>query len=373
MRLTSLTAPLALSIGLAAPSGALAAGGPVPPVQGARIAVPGSPDRYFARSAGHDTIVKRTEAGPGSAASELRVSGSYGIPAVAFGGPRTGLSADGRTLVIAAIPRRYPPHTTRLIVLDTPRLAVRARIALPGWSTVDAISPDGRWLYLLHYPSANISTYEVLAYDLVAHRLLAKPVVDPRDRREPMVGFAVTRVMSHGGQWAYTFYFRPSGVPFIHALDTSDRRAVCIDLPSLRNADVSSAHLSLTPDGGMLEVNASGAGVLIDTRTFAVTTNPGSSVATTNTVRSAPAPVRPAPRRRRPARALGSPPWGLIIVSIAALAGLATLLPLAKRRRRVGRVRVPTEAGLGRPHLDRDAHEPADRPADREGDEVPAA
>jgi hypothetical protein len=256
MKRTSLTAPLALWLALLVPQGALAAGGPVAPVQGKYIGVPGSPYRYAAFNARGNTVIKR-QAGSRPAVSELRVSGHYGIPGVDYGGSMTGLSADGRTLVLAELPRSSPPRVTRLLVLATAPLAVRARLTLPGWSTVDAISPDGRWLYLIHFPSSDISRYEVLAYDLPAHRLLAKPVVDPRDH-EPMTGFAINRVMSADGRWAYTLYFRPSGTPFIHALDTAGRRAVCIDLPSGTSADVGNGHLILTPGGTTLHVDANG-------------------------------------------------------------------------------------------------------------------
>jgi hypothetical protein len=310
MKRTLLTAPLAVWLALMVPPGALAAGGPVAPAQGSYIGVPGSPYRYAAFDARGNTVVKRQQAGAGPAVSELRLSGHYGIPGVDYGGSTTGLSADGRTLILAEIPGNGPPRTTRLVVLATSPLAVRTRLTLPGWSTVDAISPDGRWLYLIHYASSDISRYEVRAYDLPARRLLAKPVVDPRDR-EAMTGFAINRVMSAGGRWAYTLYLRPSGVPFIHALDTTGRRAVCIDLPSLSNADAGGAHLGLTPGGTVLQVDTGGVTrAVIDTRTFTVTPGGG---------RSAAAPVRPVARGRRGTRGQGDVPWELIVLSTAAL------------------------------------------------------
>jgi hypothetical protein len=273
MKQTWLTAPLALLLALMVSQGALGAGGPVPPVQGSFISVPGSPYRYAAFDVSGNTIVRRQAAGAGAAQAELPLSGRYGIPAVDYGGSTTGLSADGRTLMLAELPGSVPPRTTRLVVLDTRPLAVRARITLPGWSTVDAISPDGRWLYLIHYPSSDISRYEVLAYDLPARQLLAKPVVDPRDRGEAMTGFPITRVMSADGRWAYTLYFRPAGVPFVHALDTVARRAVCVDLPSLSNVGVGNTLLRLGPGGATLQVDVAGVTrAVIDTRTFAVST-----------------------------------------------------------------------------------------------------
>jgi hypothetical protein len=258
----------------------------------------------------------------------LLVSGRYGIPGVDYGGSTTGLSADGRTLILAEVPKSVPPRTTRLLVLDTAPLGVRATLTLPGWSTVDAISPDGRWLYLIHYPSSDISRYEVMAYDLPARRLLAKPVVDPRDRGEAMTGFPINRVMSADGRWAYTLYLRPSGVPFVHALDTAGRRAVCVDLPSLSNLDTGSAHLGLGPGGATLQVEIGGVPrAVIDTRTFTVSEGAG---------HPAPTAVRAAAHRRPGTRGHRDAPWELILLPIAALAVAAAGGRVARSRRHRG-------------------------------------
>jgi hypothetical protein len=354
MKRISLTASLALWLALMVPQVTLAAGGPVPPVQGSYIGVPGSPYRYAAFQAGSNTVVKRQEAGAEAAVSELRVSGHYGIPAVDYSGSMTGLSADGRTLILAGVPASIPPPATRLLVLDTAPLAVRARLTLPGWSTVDAISPNGRWLYLIHYPSSNISRYEVLAYDLSARRLLAKPIVDPRDRGEAMTGFPINRVMSAGGRWAYTLYFRPSGAPFVHALDTTGRRAVCIDLPSALSAGIGNASLRLSSGGGTLLVDSGGVTqAAINTRTFTVSAAGGQSAAV---------PVRSAARARRVTRGQGDTPWELIVLSIAALsvvggAGAA----VARSRRRPDYARGPERTTIADLDPERRERAPTDK------------
>jgi hypothetical protein len=315
MRYTSLAAPVALMLGLLVPPGALAAGGPAPALQGARIAVAGSPYAYVALAAGANTVVKQLNPGLRQAASELRVPGRYGAPGVDSSGDTTGLSADGHTLILAELLGNNVPRTTHLLALDAPRLAVRAKLALPGYWTVDAISPDGRWLYLIHYPSSDISRYEVRAYDLRTHRLLAKPVVDPHGRGEAMTGFAVARVMSAGDRWAYTLYLRPSGAPFLHALDTVGRRAVCVDLPSTVNQDIGNSPLRLVSGGAILQIGTGGApGALVDTRTLTLTAG---------AVHRAAAPSRPASQRRRVTSGVGDgPPWELITLAITALAAL---------------------------------------------------
>jgi hypothetical protein len=314
MKWTWVTSALALAVGLVAPSTALAAGGPVPPSQDSSVSVPGSAVRYAAVGSGRDTIVKRFD---GSAISALHVSGHYGVPGVDYSGTATGLSADGRTLILAQMFGPRAPRTTRLLVLaTTPRLAVRTRVVLPGWSTVDAISPDGRRLYLIQYKSSDISQYAVRAYDLVAHRLLPKPIVDPREPDEKMTGFPVTRVMSAGNRWAYTLYFRPSDAPFIHALDTAHGRAVCVDLPSTLGADISDGRLRLTGAGGTLEVLVNGVtGASVDTRTFAVT--PGAGHAGS-------ARIKPVSQAREVGS--GGVPWDLIALGVVALGALVAVV-----------------------------------------------
>lgn len=348
---------LALCVAMAIPPGALAAGGPVPPVQNSNIGMAGSPYRYGAFDANGNTVVKELEDGAGAGGPGLRVRGRYGIPGVDYSGSMTGLSADGRTLILAQIPAGTP-HTTRLLVLETPQLTVRTRLMLPGWSTVDAISPDGRWLYLIHYASSDITKYEVLAYDLPAHRLLPQPVVDSRERDEAMTGIPINRVTGAGGRWAYTLYMRPSGVPFIHALDTTHHQAVCIDLRPLAKTDISSAHLVLPPGGTTLQVDIDGVNqAAVDTQTFRVSTSRGHSAA---------APARSPARGQRatPPRPSGVP-WEIILISLAAL-GVVAGARAARAGRHPQYVRGPD--GVAIIHVDARPTDPT--PAD---DQLPVA
>src|SRR5207302_9584779 len=90
-------------------------------------------------------------------------------------------------------------------------------------------------------------------------------------RGEAMTGLPVSRVMSPDGRWAYTLYDRPSGGPFVHALDTVGVRAVCVDLPALVHADFGAARLELAPGARTLRIMISGVThAAVNTRTFAV-------------------------------------------------------------------------------------------------------
>lgn len=335
MQWTSRGAVLALMILLAAPTAALADGGPVPPSQGTAIRVPGGSSGYGAFGAGRATIVKRLGINDVPTGAQLRVAGHYGIPGVAYNGATTGLSANGRTLVLAQIVQTGVPRVTRLLVISAPRLTIRSRITLPGWSTVDAISPNGRWLYVIHYRAADISRYEVLGYDLLRHRILPKPIVDPDDRGEAMIGFPMTRVMSHGSRWAYTLYMRPSGAPFVHALDTVAHRAVCVDLPSLSGLDVSNGHLRLGSGGALLRVEVAGTtDAVINTRTLALVKHAAAPARSG----SSSAATRPA-AHPSPSRGSGGVPWELVAGLLAALFALGA--GLARRARPLGRTPSP--------------------------------
>jgi hypothetical protein len=190
--------------------------------------VPGGQLEYTTERAGDGTrLIERARYGGPLRAR--RLDGRLFIPAVAYDGSPSGLSADGRTLVLITKRHAFPRKRTTFAVVDVRSLSVRRHIRLSGDFAVDAISPDGRTLYLIEYPSRDNSKYAVRAYDLRAGRLLAKPVVDPDEADEPMAGAPVTRLAAPDGRWQYTLY-QSEEHPFVHALDTARRTAVCIDL-----------------------------------------------------------------------------------------------------------------------------------------------
>ena len=79
-----------------------------------------------------------------------------------------------------------------------------------------------------------MTAYAVRAYDMRARRLFQEPVVDPSEPDEDMSGVPLSRVSDAEGRWAYTLYSGHEH-PFVHALDTERRTAVCIDLDDVRS------------------------------------------------------------------------------------------------------------------------------------------
>jgi hypothetical protein len=254
-----------LGILMVAPAMAHAGGGPVPPIQGGvGASSPGAPHfGYVAVPAGPNTVVQTIWRDTGEVQRTRMLRGRWGVPGVSYDGATTGLSADGRTLVLAAVDSTRP---TKLLVLDARTLKLRSRATIKGYSVVDAISPNGDWVYLIRYRSVGNNDYEVRAYDLANHRMAPKPIVDPHEPDEEMQGLPFSRAMSADGRWAYTLYGRPDGEPFVHALDTQGRTARCIDLEGFTFDDVADQKLTLS--GGTLHV---GHVALVDTKTFAVT------------------------------------------------------------------------------------------------------
>jgi hypothetical protein len=91
-------------------------------------------------------------------------------------------------------------------------------------------------MYLIQYAhggSYDLTHYIVRGYDMRTNRLMPGKIADRSEHEKSMAGYALTRTTSADGRWVYTLYQKPSGEPFVHALDTVGAAAYCIDLPSL--------------------------------------------------------------------------------------------------------------------------------------------
>ena len=253
---------------------AAGAAGPSPGVMfgGTGVAAPNGNVRYVAMSNGSTTVVQTVAAQTGRVVRWTWLQGSFGVPIVAFDGQTEGLTADGRTLVVAPFLGQTSATATTFVLLDTRRLKVKERVTLRGQFSFDAMSPDGKTLYLIEYQSQDGSHYLVRAYDVAAHRLLATPVADAEEKG-PMTGAPITRVRTASGSWAYTLY-ASDHAPFVHALDTVHRKAVCVDLPESWKDTQSLFRVRMSLVGSKLVLRQSGVGQLasIDTRTFEVQT-----------------------------------------------------------------------------------------------------
>jgi hypothetical protein len=215
---------------LVLPSAALA-GGPSYVAQGGLgILSNDGKNRFVAVSTGGGTAIARIAVHGGAVQGWATLDGEWGIPQPTFSATRLGgLTRDGKRLIVGTVGSAAP---SRFAVINTQNLRVRENFSLDGRFGYDALSPDGKTLYLTQYVDAdNASRYVVRAYDLEQQRLLPGRVAEKAQRGWVMEGFAVTRATSADGRWVYTLFTRPGGYPFVHALDTVKGAAHCIGLP----------------------------------------------------------------------------------------------------------------------------------------------
>ncbi len=219
------------------------------------------------------TLSKRVE---GKVVARATLSGDWGVPMVTIRGAHGGLSVDGSTLVLGS--NVHPDGQLRVrsgfAVISTRDLRLSRTISLRGDYSFDALSPQGRWLYLIHHLQSPSGTrYQVKAYDLRAGKLLPGAIADKRQAGWLMQGYPVDRATSGNGRWVYTFYEQSNNYPFVHALDTVSRTAVCIGIPwqwAGQGQGMAIGSAKLTLDGHKLLIAGGKEAFTLDTRTFSV-------------------------------------------------------------------------------------------------------
>jgi hypothetical protein len=275
-----------LLIALALPAAAHADGGPVLGPSYGDLGVTGPPGtagaqfRYVAGPAPRGTALVKVATADGRVATWRFFDRLWAPPSVTLNGDTGGLAADGKTLVLTTSTFATRRPTSQFLVLDTDRLRITDHIKLDGYFGFDAISPDGRLLYLVDYenPLKDPLDYRVRAYDLADGHFRPGEIVDPEEPDEQMAGQPLAREYSSDGRWAYTLYGGGEET-FIHALDTQDATAVCVDLPDLNvnGNGFFRMGLDVAPNGGPITVTQKGEPVeTVAQGSFAVS-EPGSA------------------------------------------------------------------------------------------------
>jgi len=159
-------------------------------------------------------------------ASSVVVNGQYGIPTLITTGTQLGLSHDRSLLVLQSMNQKH----SSFVVLRTRDLSVAQTISLQGSFAFDALSPNGRTLYLIEHRSADLQHYVVRAYDLATQTLRPGRISDKTQKSWVMQGWPTSRVATADGRWVYTLYTNPGGFPFVHALDTVRGVAHCVGM-----------------------------------------------------------------------------------------------------------------------------------------------
>lgn len=258
-------------------AGAATAAGPVPPVMNGApgIAVAGGAHVVaVAKRGGGATQLRLVRDRDGTVLRTRVLPANVGVPMVTFSGLVEGTWAKGRRLVLAS--SVYEDQIgTRFVVIDTRTLAPLRTIRLAGTYAFDAVSSDGRRLFVLEYPGGVQGgvRYVVRSVDLRTGKLEPGAIVDKTEPSERMNGIALSRTWSRDGAWAYTLYNGGTSHAFVHALNTRTRVARCIDLPWVGNAQsvLDGVAMAVTPDRVLTLTGRSGTVLArIDTRTFSV-------------------------------------------------------------------------------------------------------
>lgn len=217
-------------------------------------------------------LTKRVE---GAVTRRLTLPGAWGVPLVTLTyQDKGGLSPNGRVLVLSGDvnPQGTLQAQSRFLVVDTRGPSITGSITLDGDYSFDALSPNGRWLYLIHHIASAENRYQVRAYDLRADKLLPGTIADRRQASWLMAGYPISRATTPGGRFVYTFYQQNDNYPFVHALDTVLRTAVCVGIPwkwwTATGAEIGAAKMTLA--GHTLTITGKGAHFTLDTKTYRV-------------------------------------------------------------------------------------------------------
>ena len=216
----------------------------------------------------------------------------------------------------------FPRRTTTFAVLSTRRwLRLRETVRLPGDFSYDALSPDGRSLFLINYVSpSDPSKYRVRVYDLARNRLEPKAIVDPREEPDEMNGLPLSRAWARAGagRTPCTRARAASRSSTRSTRSRARRSASTSTTPRSRRGNLYELRLLSAARGARLDIRRKDALLAtIDTASFRVRTGPEAA------------------RAVRPAATDNNPPgpgmrWPLLAV---ALLGCMALLRLATRRR----------------------------------------
>ena len=202
------------------PTALSAGGGPSPGVLQGGDGVLGGGIRYVTVGDGRTSQLESIRAKGGQVLGWVNLPGGWGIPAVTFDGTTGGLARNGSTLVLGqtgygtCTPRGCAllRSTSRFAIFTPKTLRRRATFALKGDFAFDALSPDGRRLYLIQHTSAtNLNRYVVRAYDLGRGALLPGAIADRTQRGWVMQGSPVARATTPNGRFVYTLYENPGG------------------------------------------------------------------------------------------------------------------------------------------------------------------
>jgi hypothetical protein len=182
----------------------------------------------------------------------LDIDGAWRLPTIGTDRVPAGVSIDGSTiaLVTDAASSDGAAGTSRFAIVQhvngnhptssrDARLHLATTIELKGSFEFDALSPSGDVLYVVEHLDGQTGSYQVRAVDVATGRLRDQVIADKRNIGEAMAGWPIAQLRRADGV-VLTLY-RGAEHPFVHALNTAEAWAVCLDLPANGASDVVAA------------------------------------------------------------------------------------------------------------------------------------
>ena len=210
------------------------------------------------------TTLRELDPETGTQLRSLDLEGRWAMPS-SYGAAPTGFSTDGSWLVLAAPQTKTGATTTSAFaVIDTVHATLARTVIAPGDHTFDAISADGRSLYVVEHLGSP-TQYRVRVAGGGGAALSVAPIVDIKVAAPQMNGIYHSSVARAGGTWNYGLYFSPTKGAFIHALNTAQLYAQCIlDVPDGGPGVRAAWSMVLSPVGSHLYLVNGPAGMIAD-------------------------------------------------------------------------------------------------------------
>lgn len=201
----------------------------------------------------------------GGVIREIPLDGRYELPPANYAGAPGGLSENGDWLVLHRRNTAQTPSSSHFLVVHTRFEHAAKPVDLDGDFAFDAITNDGRSLYLVEYMSSDSTLYRVRMYHVRAAYLDERIIVDKTSGALAMSGVRLTSLPAKGGGYEYSLYVNGRNGPFIHALDTANGFALCLRLPRVQSTPDQERLWSeaMTADGGTLYVVNGSLGLIV--------------------------------------------------------------------------------------------------------------
>jgi len=184
--------------------------------------------RYWTVETGDRTTVRGIDPATGLDQVSFGIDGRWSVPA-AYGPAPSGLSANGKWMVLAAppVPVSGSGMLNRFAVVDLTQRRIDHIVNANGDVGFDAVSDDGKNLYLVEHlvPAPH---YAVRVASFNGTGLLGGVLGQIKTAEPEVMNGLYHASVAVGADWFLSLYSNPVHGPFIHALNTTQLYAQCI-------------------------------------------------------------------------------------------------------------------------------------------------